>query len=591
MITQQLFLLFLFFINPTSTLATMLSNLEQFAVDAVAKYADSHIEIAMEFSSKACPAFVAQDSDRLVKVGRSLENLVFLSKKEGDKIPLEASLEQLVEECTLLCSGDVKVPKVRFGKTGLQMPIFTLGCMRFQQEWGPGVKNMNMVDSDCQDNLVRILKRAICDFGMNHIETARVYGSSELQLGAALKQLFDSGVVKREDLIIQTKVGAFATAKEFRETLETSFRLLQLDYVDLFGIHGVNMEHQYDWIFNNGENGNCIDVIKEYMAAGKIRHLGFSTHGPEDLIRRMIETDVFEYTNLHYHYFGSYTTSGVGPHQGNKGNVELLNAKDMGVFVISAFDKGGKIYQPSNKLRTLTLPEMEPMAFGTSWLWTHDKHSGTAIHTAVCGAARPSDLDQGAVAAFLLARDPEARYAKVQAITARLEQAKVDTLGKEWLETCYQGVPKSNVSKFSVEHNQIIWCYNMIKAFGLLAFAKDRYGTLENTRKQWDKSLSADANIDKIGRGGWGYCPGLSFDPEEDYLEDFAAVPEANKEKVKEAEAFVHKWCAKPKLAEKKPEGADSGAKMEEELVPPVDWETAHFMKTWIDFPDRPKKS
>ena len=82
-----------------------MSSLEQLAIDAVGLYPDSHAEMAMEFASKACPAFAVQDNDRLVKMGRSLENLVFLK----DKIPMQASVEQLVEECTLLCSGQVKV--------------------------------------------------------------------------------------------------------------------------------------------------------------------------------------------------------------------------------------------------------------------------------------------------------------------------------------------------------------------------------------------------------------------------------------------------------------------------------------------------
>lgn len=467
------------------------------------------------------------------------------------------------------------------------MPILSLGCMRFQQEWGPRITNMNMVSSDCQDNLVRILKRAICEFGITHIECARMYGCSELQLGVALKQLFDSGVVKREDLILQTKVGPCATAKDFRETLEKSFSLLKVDYIDLFSLHGVNMPAQYDLIFNNGENGNCIDVVKEYVAAGKIRHVGFSTHADQSLIRKLIETDAFDYVNLHYHYFGSYTTTGVGPHQGNLGNIKLLNEKDMGVFVISAYDKGGKVYQPSNKLRSLTLPDMEPIAFGTAWLWTHDKHEGNVVHTTVCGAARPSDLDQGAVAAYQFAQDPVKFYAKVQAVTVRLEQAKVDALGKDWLETCYQGVPKSNVSKFAVEHNQIIWCYNMIKAFGMYAFAKDRYGALENSRAKWDKSLSLDENIDKLGRFGWGYVPGLSLDLEEDYSEDFVNVPEANKAKVEEAEAFVHKWCQKPKPKGENSNEKEEEKKEEEKEEPPVEWQDAYLMKTWVDFPDR----
>jgi hypothetical protein len=80
-------------------------SLEKFAIDAVSKYPDSHIEAAIDFASNACKAFVGQDNDRLLKLGRSLQSLVGLK----EKISLEASLEQLVDECNLLCSGNVKV--------------------------------------------------------------------------------------------------------------------------------------------------------------------------------------------------------------------------------------------------------------------------------------------------------------------------------------------------------------------------------------------------------------------------------------------------------------------------------------------------
>jgi predicted aldo/keto reductase-like oxidoreductase len=115
----------------------------------------------------------------------------------ADEIDLERSLALVVEECQLILSGRIKVPKVPFGKTGLQMPIVTLGCMRFQQEWGSRITNMNQVGGDCQDNLLAILKAAVVGYGMTHIETARGYGSSELQLGVALKQLFLTNQVKR----------------------------------------------------------------------------------------------------------------------------------------------------------------------------------------------------------------------------------------------------------------------------------------------------------------------------------------------------------------------------------------------------------
>eukprot|EP00541_Cyclophora_tenuis_P005553 CAMPEP_0116566432 /NCGR_PEP_ID=MMETSP0397-20121206/14461_1 /TAXON_ID=216820 /ORGANISM="Cyclophora tenuis, Strain ECT3854" /LENGTH=467 /DNA_ID=CAMNT_0004093337 /DNA_START=245 /DNA_END=1648 /DNA_ORIENTATION=+ len=467
---------------------------------------------------------------------------------------------------------------------------------------------MNQVPTDCQDNLVRILRRAICDYGMNHIETARGYGCSELQLGAALRQLFESGVVKREDLIIQTKVAPFATAKEFRETLDRSLSLLQVDYVDLFAFHGMNMPHQYGWVFENGDAGNNMDVVKEYVAAGKIRHVGFSTHGPQDLIRRCIETDAFEYVNLHYHFCGSYTTTGIGPEKGNLGNLRLLNQKDMGVFVISPYDKGGKLYEPSNKLRSLILPDMEPMAFGSAWLWNHGELDGgkepSKVHTIVCGAARPADLDQPAVAAYLQSTEESSQLAKVRSVLSRLETAAKEGHDgdTDWLETCYEGVPKSNTSKHTVEHNQIVWCYNVIKSYGLLQFAKDRYGSLEGNRSKWDDSLpTLEEKYKKVGLGGWGFVPGLSLVPGQDYSDDFEKVPEKNKEKVRKAEEFVLEYCAKrpAKKAksndeEKKDEGDGEKKKEEEETKEgeepriPFEWQTAYEMKPWADWPDRP---
>ena len=199
--------------------------------------------------------------------------------------------------------------------------------MRFQMEWGPRITTMNQVGSDCQDNLVAILKHAF-EMGINHIETARGYGCSELQLGVALEQLMVSGVIERKDFILQTKLGASANPDDFRKGLEASFRNLKVDHVDLFALHGMNMDHHYDWVFREG---GCWEVVQEYVNAGKIRHVGFSTHGHPDLIRKCIETDKFDYCNLHYHYFGSYTASGCGPNgTGNLENVRLLNEKDMG---------------------------------------------------------------------------------------------------------------------------------------------------------------------------------------------------------------------------------------------------------------------
>jgi len=100
-------------------------------------------------------------------------------EKEVVGITTDANLVRLVKECedlAKLLSSPVKVPTVRYGRTNIQMPIVTLGCMRFQQSWNRGGKPITtpeQLDQECQDNLVRILKHAIIHCGVNHIETGK----------------------------------------------------------------------------------------------------------------------------------------------------------------------------------------------------------------------------------------------------------------------------------------------------------------------------------------------------------------------------------------------------------------------------------
>eukprot|EP00977_Amphora_coffeiformis_P029092 scaffold38688_cov176-Amphora_coffeaeformis.AAC.1 len=417
-------------------------------------------------------------------------------------ISLEAGLNLILEECRLLLDTDIKVPKVRFGKTELKMPIITIGCMRFQQQWGRAIDCMDQVYSDCQQNLLQILRRAILKHGINHIETAYGYGSSQLQLGVALKQMMLGGEIKREDLILQTKVGPQKNVKDFREMMEECFERLQVDYIDMFAFHGLNGMWQWDWMFAGDDN--CWNVIQEYKAAGKIRHIGFSTHGPSDVIRKYIATEKFDYVNIHHHFCGSYTASGDGDHMlGNAPNVRLAKKLDMGVSIISVLDKGGKIYEPSRKLRSLTLPDLEPFSHGLGWCWNLEEfdEEKASAHTVQIGFARPADLDQCVVPAYLQGKGE--LLPRVQAADARLRQAQVDALGEDWLQTCYKGILKSDKSKYLVEHNQTIWMYNCMMAWGMHQFAKDRYKMLHENFQKYDPSLPLEEAIDKIGRGGW----------------------------------------------------------------------------------------
>ena len=112
----------------------------------------------------------------------------------------------------------------RFGRTDLQMPVISCGGMRYQHKW-QDVPPAEIPRAN-QENLEACIHRAL-ELGINHIETARGYGTSEMQLGALLPKL------PRDQMIVQTKVSPKATAKEFLETFETSMNYLKLDHVDL----------------------------------------------------------------------------------------------------------------------------------------------------------------------------------------------------------------------------------------------------------------------------------------------------------------------------------------------------------------------
>ena len=126
----------------------------------------------------------------------------------------------------------------RFGRTELQMPVFSCGGMRYQHKWQDIAPDE--VPKDGQANLEATILRAL-ELGISHIETARGYGSSEMQLGWILPKL------PREKMIVQTKVPPFAKPEDFLKTFNTSMKYLGLDYVDLLSFHGINHRGFADW--------------------------------------------------------------------------------------------------------------------------------------------------------------------------------------------------------------------------------------------------------------------------------------------------------------------------------------------------------
>jgi len=85
---------------------------------------------------------------------------------------------------------------------------------------------------------IAVAVEAAIESGYRMIDTAFVYGN-EKEIGETLAKLFKKGVVKREELFITTKLHMQYLHKEDVEPLlRKQLQLLQLDYVDLYLIHG-----------------------------------------------------------------------------------------------------------------------------------------------------------------------------------------------------------------------------------------------------------------------------------------------------------------------------------------------------------------
>ena len=336
----------------------------------------------------------------------------------------------------------------RFGRTQLQMPVFSCGGMRYQFKWQdvPAWQ----IPKDNQRNLEATIRRSL-EVGINHIETARGYGTSEMQLGQILPRLL------RDQLIVQTKVSPKSDSKEFRRQFQQSLAFLKLDYVDLFSLHGINTYELLDYSIRPG---GCLEVARQLQAQGKVRFIGFSTHGPTDVIVKTIETNQFDYVNLHWYYINQF----------NWPAIKAANRHDMGVFIISPSDKGGMLYKPPARLVELCTP-LSPMVFNDLFCLSHPQ-----VHTLSVGASQPSDFDEHLKAVELL----EQADAILPPILERLEQAAIARLGKDWLKSWHLGLPSPEETPGGLNIPVILWLRNIAIAYDLVDYAKMRYNLLSN---------------------------------------------------------------------------------------------------------------
>ena len=157
------------------------------------------------------------------------------------------------------------------GNTGLKVSELCLGTMTF------GGRGMwTAIGTMPQDEVNQLVKTSV-DAGINFIDTANIYseGLSEKMTGQAIRDLG----LNRDDLVIATKVrGAMGTGpnhsglsrKHILQQADESLKRLNMDYVDLYQIHG------FDPITPLEET---LDALDSLVKSGKVRYIGLLEPG------------------------------------------------------------------------------------------------------------------------------------------------------------------------------------------------------------------------------------------------------------------------------------------------------------------------
>jgi predicted aldo/keto reductase-like oxidoreductase len=164
---------------------------------------------------------------------------------------------------------------VRLGKTSLEVSRVGIG----------GIPLTRPTETEA----IKVVQRAL-DLGVNWIDTAAGYRTSEERIGKAL-------VGRRDQMIIVTKSGKSGKIEAAAE-LERSLKRLQTDYIDIWQLHNISSAEKYAQVTGPG---GSLEIAQEALQAGKIRHIGLSSHNL-DVAMEAVRSGLFEAIQFPFNY-------------------------------------------------------------------------------------------------------------------------------------------------------------------------------------------------------------------------------------------------------------------------------------------------
>lgn len=290
------------------------------------------------------------------------------------------------------------------GKTGLKVSRLGFGGIPIQR---------------IDESRTKTLFEKLVASGVNFIDTARGYTVSEAYIGKAIKGI-------RQHFVLATKSGA-KTKEEMARDIDISRKNLNTDYIDLYQIHNPTPA-AFETIL---APGGALEALLEAKAAGKIGHIGFTTHSLELLQKALdmpwVETVMFPY---------NIVETQVAP------LLAEIQKRNIGFIVMKPL-AGGAIEDATLALQFV--------------------NANPCVSVVIPGMAEPEELEQNLAAMEL---DTPLNRQKLEEIRKRL--------GTQFCRRCNYCAPCS----VGIEIPAVFLLEGYLRRYGLTDWAKTRYAGL-----------------------------------------------------------------------------------------------------------------
>ncbi len=254
----------------------------------------------------------------------------------------------------------------------MKVSALALGCMRLPVIDGD--------DSKPDQNAVNEMVAYAMENGVNYYDTAWGYhaGNSEIAIGNALSEY------PRNSFYLASKFPGYdlSNMPKVKEIFEKQLEKCKVDYFDFYLFHNVcemNIEQYLD------EQYGIFDYLTEQKKNGRIKHLGFSSHGSCEVIKRFLDAygSEMEFCQLQINYLD-------WEFQDARKKVELVKSYGLPVWVMEPV-RGGKLVSLEPKYET-ALRNLRPDETTVGWAFRFLQSIGAT--TVLSGMSNMEQLKQ-----------------------------------------------------------------------------------------------------------------------------------------------------------------------------------------------------